>query len=174
MSKEPTTVRLLLEQLTFTTFDPFYYRKYINDLNLEGNESLLDFHPGIGATTYFAAEKLPEGRLTYIDTSKKYMAKAKKNLSAYRNITYLINEEHLKDKSFDIILIHFALQEIPPEKRLTVLKELSLKLKPEGRLYLRESQNLKEISNILNHLSLRIKKLRFLSPDTMDLVLTNR
>jgi 2-polyprenyl-3-methyl-5-hydroxy-6-metoxy-1,4-benzoquinol methylase len=138
----PLEIKLTLA-LGLTVLSP-YYRSFASSLNLRGNERVLDFGSGSGVCSRHIAARLRKGgHLVCVDISRGWMEVIQKTLRRYDNVSYHlghISEVNLLDVSFDMIVIHFVLHDIPETERLQVMQILACKLKPGGRLLLREPQ----------------------------------
>jgi ubiquinone/menaquinone biosynthesis C-methylase UbiE len=70
----------------------------------------------------------------------------------------------LPDNTYDVILIHFVLHDINPERRIVVLNALARTLRPEGSLLIREPAkpghgiSLSDIRKFMQDCGLREKK----------------
>lgn len=139
----PLEIKITLA-LGLTVLNP-YYRSFARSLNLRGNEQVLDFGSGSGVCSRHIAARLEQGgHLTCVDISRGWMEVIHKTLRRYDNVSYhlgRISEIQLPDTSFDLIVIHFVLHDIPDIERLQVVQALASKLKPTGRLLLREPQD---------------------------------
>ena len=85
-----------------------------------------------------------------------------KTLQRYDNIAYHlghISQLDLPESAFDVVVVHFVLHEVPPGERPAGIIALGHKLKPGGRLILREPQGeglaLEEISRLTTAAGLR-------------------
>lgn len=139
----PLEVRITLA-LGLTLLSP-YYQLFVRDLNLRGDERVLDFGSGSGICSRHIAARLKHGggQLACVDISHGWMKVIRKTLRRYDNVSYHlghITEVNLPDACFDIGVIHFVLHDIPENERLSVLHGLARRLKPEGCLIIREPQ----------------------------------
>jgi ubiquinone/menaquinone biosynthesis C-methylase UbiE len=130
--------------LGITLLSP-YYNRFARDLNLRGDERVLDFGSGSGICSRHIAARLERGggQLACVDVSHGWMKVIRKTLRRYDNVSYHlghITEMDLPDSAFDVVVIHFVLHDIPAAERLGVLYSLARKLKPQGRLIVREPQ----------------------------------
>ena len=127
--------------LGMTLLSPYYHR-FARDLNLRGDERVLDFGSGSGICSRHIAARLKRGgELACVDISRGWMKVIRKTLRRYNNVSYHlghITEVDLPDSYFDIAVIHFVLHDIPENERLCVLHSLARRLKPQGRLIIRE------------------------------------
>ena len=81
------------------------------------------------------------GSVTCVDICPPLIRIAEKRLRRYSNARCLLGriETHALDPgSFDRIVIHNALHDIPRDERQEAVTELARVLKPEGKLHLRE------------------------------------
>lgn len=143
MSYEPPTLEVYLNKIAVKTFARSYYKKLIKSFNLKGDERIMDYGSGPGGPASFIAKKLNKGKgwLTCVDISQKWINCVKKVLSRYNNVDYKLGHIYQLDipnDSYDLILIHFVLHEIPTESRKKVVASLVEKLKDGGLVIMRE------------------------------------
>lgn len=136
-----TEIRLTLA-LGLTVLSP-YYHLFARGLQLHGNERVLDFGSGSGVGSRHIAACLQRAgsSLDCVDVSQKWIRVARQTLRRYNNVQFHIGhiaEVPLPDGAFDRIVVHFVLHDIPAVQRPGVLRALSRKLSPQGRLILRE------------------------------------
>jgi 2-polyprenyl-3-methyl-5-hydroxy-6-metoxy-1,4-benzoquinol methylase len=139
----PLEIRITLA-LGLTVLSPYYHR-FVRDLNLRGDERVLDFGSGSGICSRHIAAHLKRGggQLTCVDVSHSWMKVIQKTLRRYDNVSYHqghITEIDLPTSAFDVVVIHFVLHDIPDQERLCVLHSLARRLSPHGRLIVREPQ----------------------------------
>jgi ubiquinone/menaquinone biosynthesis C-methylase UbiE len=130
------------DALSLTVLSP-YYRGFARILSPHGNERVLDFGSGSGiCSRHIAARLQPNGgQLDCLDISYGWSKVIRKTLKRYRNVTYhlgRITQLDLPESAYDAVVIHFVLHDIPTAERLGILKALARRLKPGGRLLLRE------------------------------------
>jgi ubiquinone/menaquinone biosynthesis C-methylase UbiE len=136
-----TEIRLTLA-LGLTILSP-YYAGFARSLNLRGDERLLDFGSGSGVCSRHIAAHLRRGRLDCVDISHGWMGVIRKTLRSYRNVYYHlghITDLDLPESAFDAVVVHFVLHDISASERPVVVNALARRLKPGGRLVLREPQ----------------------------------
>ena len=133
---------------------------YLQTLDLNGDERLLELGCGVGALTKRLARLLPHGRITAVDTSEYWAAVARRRLRRRGRITVVTGDVRtldLEPGAFDAALIHFVLHDIPASERPTVLAMLARLLASGGTLFLREPTRLshgiptEEIREIVSH-----------------------
>jgi len=121
---------------------PFFYRRYADTIELQGNESVLDFGAGSGGIAMHLAPRLKDGgSVTCVDICPPLVRIAEKRLRRYSNATCVlgrIENLNLGEASFDRIVIHNALHDIPEGERKDTVAELARVLKAGGKLHLRE------------------------------------
>jgi SAM-dependent methyltransferase len=110
--------------------------------SLKPGEVVLDLGAGAGFDVFIAGRKVgPAGRAIGVDMTPEMLAKARKNLSDYRerfgfdNVEFRLGEiEHLPvaDNSVDVIISNCVIN-LSPEKG-QVWKEIARVLKPGGRV----------------------------------------
>jgi SAM-dependent methyltransferase len=143
---DPSRLEIKLNVFTTCYLLNSAYEKYIDGMNLTGNEKVLDFGSGPGSAAQLIAPKLisPGGQLTCLDISPTWMKVIKSRLSDHRNIQFKLGDIRrleLEKESFDIILIHFVLHDIDPGIRQEIIRRLTYLLKVGGRLYIREPRS---------------------------------
>ena len=141
--KEPNFIHVLLMRFAGNVLARSVYKKRIENLNLRGNERVLDFGSGPGVAAKFIAQELQmeNGKLTCIDMSKVWMKKIKKKLSKFSNIEFKlgdISEFQIDAGSYDVIFINFVLHDVEKDIRQRTVNALSRALKKTGILYIKE------------------------------------
>ena len=143
--KKASVLYRFIDELGNNRAFSFIYKKYINQLGIKGNETILDFGSGSGAGSRHLAKKLykSNGHLTCVDISEFWMNKAKSRMRKYDNVDFFIGqlpELQLNEKSFDIIYIFYALHEVSEKLRSGIVSEYYRVLKDDGRLLIKEPQ----------------------------------
>ena len=120
-----------------------FYRRYVESLNLNGDERVLEFGSGTGAASRHLADILRKGNghLTCVDTSEAMADIAKKRLRKYSNVEIKVGDIRtldVKDCSHDAVFIHFTLHDVEESIRLDTVKVLARKLNTDGKLFIRE------------------------------------
>lgn len=119
------------------------YRNYIRSLGLRGDEKVLELGSGSGVASRHLAGVLSagDGRLMCVDTSKMMTDIARKRLRKHSNVeirTGDIRSLNIEDSAYDVAFVHFTLHDIEESLRLETVRALSRKLKPAGKLFIRE------------------------------------
>lgn len=139
---DPTRAQIALVLLASKTAWRWRYRRFIDDIGLKGDELVLDFGSGWGDNTRHISDALDKGgRVFALDISSKWQEIIRRRLNGRKNIEYVnsdIRTSAIPDSSFDVIVIHYVLHEVPMEDRTQTVKELVGKLKPGGFIHLRE------------------------------------
>ncbi|MDF2884113.1 MAG: putative methyltransferase [Clostridiaceae bacterium] len=143
--ENPSLLYRLIDEFGNNRLFSFIYKNYIRTLNFKGNERVLDFGSGSGAGSRHLAKILQQynGHLTCVDISKYWTEKAKKRMSNYDNVDFLVGqlpELQLECNSFDVIYIFYALHDVSVDLRNGIVNEFFRILKNEGRLYIKEPQ----------------------------------
>jgi ubiquinone/menaquinone biosynthesis C-methylase UbiE len=152
-----------------------YYKAFARKLALTGNEKVIDFGSGAGSCAKCLAAELNNGELTCIDISRRWITIAARRLKNFQNIKFLqgnLADLNLKPESYDLVIIHFVIHDIPKKDRHEPLKYLHQALRPRGRIIIREPLNEKhgmqaeELHNLLvaagfKRFSLTTNKIRF-------------
>lgn len=119
-------------------YDPYFETRG----GFRGNEVVLDFGCGGGVSTRCIAAKLTRGgRVTGVDISSYFTAKAQKRLEGFSNARVLCGEISnlaLPQQSFDLISIIHVIHDIVKEKRAGTVRALAGVLRPQGRLWIWE------------------------------------
>ena len=120
-----------------------YYDPYFETRGgFRGDEEVLDFGCGGGVSTCCIAAKLTQGgRVTGVDISSYFTAKAQKRLEDYSYARVLrgeITDLALPQQSFDLISIIHVIHDIAKEKRAKTIGVLASVLKSLGRLWIWE------------------------------------
>lgn len=138
----PTRTEVALVLLISNLTRRFRYRPFIDDMDLKGHESVLDFGSGWGDNTRYISDALDKGgSVVALDISSKWQEIIKRRLKGRKNIVYInsdVRTASLQDSSFDAVVIHYVLHEVPHVDRLPIVKELASKLKAGGFIQLRE------------------------------------
>jgi ubiquinone/menaquinone biosynthesis C-methylase UbiE len=162
---EPPALEIRLTRTLGSTILRPYYRGFVRRLNLRGDERVLDYGSGSGVLSRHIATRLEEsgGHLDCVDISHGWMDVIRKTLRRYANVGYHlghITRLDLPDATYDIVIIHFVLHEVPVDERPAVVTTLARKLKPGRRLVLREPQGegltLKGLRSLANAVGLEI------------------
>lgn len=139
---DPSKLDVFLSEFFWLKLLKNYYKNYVYSFKLIGDEKFLDFGCGPGSTSVHLAEVLiKSGELTCCDISEKWINRAKKHLKKYSNVRFYaedMRQSTLNDGYFDCVNIHWMLHDIPSEQRPEVLKVLAAKLKPGGKVFIRE------------------------------------
>ncbi|MBU1199774.1 MAG: class I SAM-dependent methyltransferase [Nanoarchaeota archaeon] len=133
----------------------FNYRKYVDEMNLQGDERILEIGCGGGNLSRFLAKELSLGELVCIDSSKYWVDKASNRL---RNIEFRVEDVlDFKGKNYyDVIVIHYVLHDIVEKEN--VVDILRNSLKKEGLVHIREPTRKKHGIDSENIRLLMIKK----------------
>lgn len=143
--ENPTLLYRLIDSLGNNRLFCFVYKSYIKTLPINGNETVLDFGSGSGAGSKHLAKILSKngGKLVCVDISKYWMKKAQKRMGKFNNVAFLtgqLSELNIKNKSFDIIYIFYALHHVLPELRNEIVKEFARILRDDGKIVIKEPQ----------------------------------
>ncbi|WXG41905.1 MAG: class I SAM-dependent methyltransferase [Candidatus Freyarchaeum deiterrae] len=120
-----------------------FYKSYVKNLGLKGNERVLEPGSGSGGLSAYIAPILlkGKGKLTCVDISKAQMRVLRIRMRKYPNVEYKlgdISKMDIEDGSFDAAIIHFMLHEVEQPSRQNFVKTISRKLKAGGKLFIRE------------------------------------
>ena len=118
-----------------------FYKRYAASIDLAGTEDMLEFGCGSAGVGEHLVKQLSNGSLMCIDISPPMIRIAKRRLADHSNASCLagrIEALGIPTESFDVIVIHNALHDIPEAERAETIRELVRVLRPGGRLALRE------------------------------------
>lgn len=118
-----------------------FYRSFAEAIELQGDETVLEFGCGSGGISEHLAPRLKSGSLLCLDISPPMLRIAKKRLARYVHVRFLakpIGDAELHEASIDVIAIHNAFHDLPVEERERTAAVLASLLKPGGRLCFRE------------------------------------
>ncbi len=115
------------------------YRRFVESMNLHGDEKVMDFGSGPGVMAEMIAERLhgPGGRLTCVDISEKWIAVAKRRLADHDNIDFVLGDirtNAIPESQFDVIGMHLVIHDVEPQMRPGVVSALARALKDDGRV----------------------------------------
>jgi len=140
--ENPTLVHLFVEEFLNYRLRKPLYEAHVKHMKLKGNEKVLDFGCGGGASSQpFLKELTKGGHLTCLDLSKFWLSKAKKRFKDYSNVEFKLGDIFkidIPDSSFDVISIFDVLHDIVQDRRQDTVDTLSSKLKPGGKLFIKE------------------------------------
>ena len=97
--------------------------------------TLLDIGAGTGRFLSFVKSVQPELKVTALDLSGPYLARAKRALRPAKSVTFVeapAEKIPLKDKSVDIAVSIYLFHELPPKVRIAAAHEIARVLKPGG------------------------------------------
>jgi 2-polyprenyl-3-methyl-5-hydroxy-6-metoxy-1,4-benzoquinol methylase len=118
------------------------YDSYYRSFGLEGGENVLDFGCGGGAGSRRIARLLGKGgRVTCIDLSDYWIARARKRLARYPAAECRAGDIRQMDTSaapFDVITTFHVIHDIAPAQRQETVRALAGRLMPGGRFFIRE------------------------------------
>jgi ubiquinone/menaquinone biosynthesis C-methylase UbiE len=129
VSPEEQSRLQLLNELTNQSFLDF--------LQLNGHEQVLELGSGLGILCAQVARQLPRGRVTGIELSKVQLAKSPQFPSNLEFILGDIHELPFEDDAFDLVYGRYILEHIsnPPQ----ALKEAYRVLRKSGKIYFQEN-----------------------------------
>lgn len=140
--KEPGSFEVWLTKLATAIVAKSLYKEFVDRIGLSGDERVMDYGSGAGMGSRYIAMSLSKGgHLTCVDISKNWMEVAKKRTRDFSNVDYRLGrlrELDIPDSSYDVIVVSFVLHDVEPEERPAMVRELVRKMKPGGRIFLRE------------------------------------
>lgn len=134
---EPSSLVRLGYRLVYDPLRAGYLRRVVASLELAGSERVLDFGSGAGSEAIYLARALDRGgRLTCLDVSPTWLAEARRRLSGFGNVDFLLGEAPevgLPAGGFDVVWAHYVLHDVDRAALPAVLEALARALGPEGR-----------------------------------------
>lgn len=113
-------------------------KKLIKQLNLKGNEAVLNIGCGDGKITAQIAELVPAGSVVGIDASEEMIkfAASKFPVASHPNLSFVVMDasEITFENQFDLVFSNAALHWV--SDHAAVLKGISRALKPKGKIHL--------------------------------------
>jgi ubiquinone/menaquinone biosynthesis C-methylase UbiE len=142
-STEPGRLEIAGNRLLLNGLLSGRYGAYVHSMGLRGDERVLDFGSGSGAAAKHLAQLLERGggTLTCVDISARWLGQVRRTLRRHPNVEYQlgrIDELGLPDASQDVILIHWALHDVPAADRPSYLRAFARVLCAGGRIFIRE------------------------------------
>jgi SAM-dependent methyltransferase len=117
------------------------YRRSFKNLTLRGDERVLELGVGGGQAAKVILSKLDTGAYTGFDVDVWWVDRARRNLRRHPNVTVLqgdVRDLPLGGASFDLVVVHITLHDIPKVDREPIIVTLAEKLRPGGRLFIKE------------------------------------
>lgn len=118
-------------------------KAHVENMNLVGDEAVLELGCGTGSLSKYIAKKLDKGGyLTCADISDASQKVLKKVLKKFININYCFGDIRMMNIDqgiYDKIIFNFVLNDISSEERSAYIDYLLKLLKINGKLYIRES-----------------------------------
>ena len=139
---DPTKLEIAVTLLGSRLSRRLMYRPFVERMGLRGDERVLDFGAGWGDVAFYVSPKLTRGgSVTLLDISSWWQKVARKRLRGLQNLSFVnadIFSAGIEDNSYDVIVVHFMLHDIPQHERRAIVTELAKKLRPGGYIYLGE------------------------------------
>ena len=136
------TFERFLEEVFWNRLRAPYNRSFAKGLGLEGHERVLEFGSGSGAISRHMAPLLScRGSLVCVDTSKGLMDIARRRSRGHPHVEFRegdLRRLRLGSASFDAVVVHFVLHDIPMKERRSFVREFARILKTRGTLFVRE------------------------------------
>ncbi len=153
------------------------WARVLRDLDLRGDERLLDLGCGRGAVLLQAAKLLPRGRATGIDLwrtsdqSGNAISTTERNaeLEGVRDRVELrtadMTQLPFEEAAFDVVISSLAVHNIPtPAGRARAVEEAARVLRPGGRLAIADIRATREYEATLRRLGWQVVMVRSLGP----------
>jgi ubiquinone/menaquinone biosynthesis C-methylase UbiE len=111
---------------------------------------LLDLACGTGRFLTFVKDNYPRLRITALDLSPAYLAKAREMLKPWSRVEFVeapAEASGLPDRSCDVVTCIYLFHELPRKVRVEVAREIARVLKPGGKLIFLDSLQLGDEPN---------------------------
>jgi SAM-dependent methyltransferase len=139
MPNEPARLEMLLTRAAFFLFGKSVYKAFADRLPLGGAENVLDFGCGMGTVAYYAAKRLPHGRLTCLDISARWLKACRKTLRGAANADFMLWDlSPLPSERYNVVYCHFVLHDVDDDALESVLRSVAQTLIRGGVLVFRE------------------------------------
>lgn len=138
---EPSRLEVALINTAMTALGGAYNRGYVDGMGLKGDEAVLEFGPGSGHMSRYILRALPRGRLTIVDLSSVWIDVVRKAVGGRPNVELLcgrIPELPIPDGAFDVVVASYVIHDVDEAERPAVARTLAAKLKPGGRMFVRD------------------------------------
>ena len=122
------------QYITASDHQLLWGQQLVNELKLQGHESILDLGCGDGRLTALLALQVPQGSVVGIDASQQMTAAARQRHRHIRNLSFrTLNINHLcSENEFDVIFSNAALHWVPNHDQL--MQRVRRALKPGARI----------------------------------------
>ena len=114
-----------------------YYDELLQEMNLSGTETILEFGSGVGSLAKRIASKLyPPGHITCVDVSEKLLNYTKGKLRKFPNIDYFLGDirnSNFENNSYDIIVSTWVLHHVDKPILASTITKFSELLKDQGK-----------------------------------------
>lgn len=134
--EEPTLIERSLEPLGYHLLY-FHHRDFVDRLGLVGDERVLDFGCGGGASARHIVKRLTTGHLTCLDISEFWLDRTRRRVGRDR-VDYHLGRVDDLDSSFDAVLIHYVIHDIPDGEREGTVSSLVERMDVGARLLVQE------------------------------------
>lgn len=117
--------------------------RFLAFVDLEGARDILEVGCGMGILTEQVARRAPTARVTGIEYSPEQLARAPAPPSAPANLSFVQGDAHelpFADGSFDVVYCRYVLEHVADPAQ--VLREMRRVLRPRGRAFVLENDNL--------------------------------
>ena len=119
-----------------------YYNELLQEMNLSGTETILEFGSGVGSLAKRIASKLyPLGYITCVDVSEKLLTYTKGKLKKFPNTDYFLGDirnSNLVNNKYDIIVSTWVLHHVDRPILASTIAKFSDLLKGQGKIYIIE------------------------------------
>ncbi len=137
----PPAMFVLVDGVLAPRVFPLFYRSFASSIELDGDENVLEFGGGSGGISERLAGRVKHGSLTCMDICPPMLEIATRRLRKHPQARCLLGRLEnldLADGSFDVIVIHNALHDLPEADRSITTAILASLLKGGGSLHFRE------------------------------------
>lgn len=136
--------RLFIWLFSFGNFfrNRSFYNKLLEEIDFQGNESVLEFGSGVGTLAKKIAPKIKNGgSLSCIDVSEKLIQHTKKKLKKFSNIQFYegnIIDQAIPAECYDVIVSTWVLHHVHKGLLPETIKKFNEVLKKDGNVFIIE------------------------------------
>ncbi|MHC1696407.1 MAG: class I SAM-dependent methyltransferase [Eubacteriales bacterium] len=154
--REPLKSEMFLTRIAFLLYGRSIYKDFAYRLPLSGNERVMDFGCGMGTVAYYTSQRLPDGRLTCVDNSKRWLSACRKLMRRRENVEFVQSEAQVSgfdNGTYDMVYCHFVLHNMPDDELIHAICIIAGCIKTGGYFVFREPLIETEKLNIVKRLA---------------------
>ncbi len=141
---EPSSSEVLLTKIVGNTLLFPYYKNFVEGLEFNVRDNILDYCSGSGIITKLIAKRHKNGFVTFSDVSERWLDYSKNALKGYSNTKSMriknINGP-VGDELFEKVVVHFVIHDFVKEYQPLAINQIIKSTKINGIIYIREPTN---------------------------------